>query len=252
YNLSVQGKGAAISDRNFLDQYFNAEWVNGLNQENFVYRKQQENNWAWTFLTEVRDRNWITETNWLPKVEGYWIGQDFFNLFTNTLKGSAGYAHLQPTHQPPPAFEPTDVNRQTGRFDLRDELALPFPLGPFKFEPYVVGDFTYYTNEIPGDDVGRLYYGGGVRGSIPFSRLYADVQSELFNLNGLYHKMVLSGDYYWAHSSVSHTLLPQLDRLNDDASDQALRDIRPLQTSLNPAHGVFLNSGFFDPQLFPL
>ena len=30
--------------------------------------------------------------------------------------------------------------------------------------------------------------------------------------------------------------LPQLDRLNDDATDQALRDIRPRQPRLNPAN----------------
>src|SRR5207237_5818979 len=47
--------------------------------------------------------------------------------------------------------------------------------------------------------------------------------------------------------------LPQLDRLNDDATDQALRDIRPLQPVFNPDKGLFLAlSPLFDPQLYAI
>ena len=63
-----------------------------------------------------------------------------------------------------------------------------------------------------------------------------DVQSDLFNVNGIFHKIVLSADYYNAHSNTPHTDLPQLDRLNDNASDQALRDIRPWQPLFNPTN----------------
>ncbi len=194
----------------------------------------------------------MTETDWLPKVEGHWIGQDFLDVFSNNVRASAGWAHLEPTHQPPPAFEPTDVNVETGRFEVMDELSLPFYAGPFKLVPYIVGEAAYYTEDITGVDRGRLYYGGGIRGSIPFSRLYPDVESELFNLNGLYHKIVASANYYWAHSSASMYNYPQLDRLNDDVSDQALRDIRPYQPGFNPSNAAMLNSGFFDPQFFAL
>jgi hypothetical protein len=250
--FSVQGKIAAISDRNYLDQYANPLWVNGLNQETYLYVKQQQNNWAWDALGEVNLRNWITETQWLPKVDGYLLGQDFLDLFTYTAKTSLGYGILQPTHQPPPPTEPTDFNDGTGRFDLWQQIDLPFMAGPFKLVPYGVLDLTYYTQDINGTDIGRLYYGGGLQGSIPFSRLYPDVESELLNLHGLYHKIVIGGNYYWAHSSLSHLRLPQLDRLNDDASDQALRDIYPVQIGINPTNAVQLTSGFFDPQFMAL
>ena len=47
--------------------------------------------------------------------------------------------------------------------------------------------------------------------------------------------------------------LPQLDRLNDDATDQALRDIRPLQPLINPANAAFLTtSPLFDPQVYAI
>ena len=52
---------------------------------------------------------------------------------------------------------------------------------------------------------------------MPLSRIYPDVHSELFNLNGINHKIVMSANYYIAHSDVPFSQLPQLDRLNDDA-----------------------------------
>ena len=46
--------------------------------------------------------------------------------------------------------------------------------------------------------------------------------------------------------------MPQLDRLNDDTTDQALRDIRPRRPHVNPANATFLTSALFDPQFYAL
>jgi hypothetical protein len=117
----------------------------------------------------------------------------------------------------------------------------------------VNNDLTYYSEDLTHNEVGRFYIGGGLRGSIPFSRLYCDIQSELFNLNGIYHKIVLSGNYYIAHSTTAFNQLPQLDQLNDNATDQALRDIKPLEPVYNPTHGLALKfSPLFDPQLYAI
>jgi hypothetical protein len=43
-----------------------------------------------------------------------------------------------------------------------------------------------------------------------------------------------------------------MDRLNDDATDQAMRDIYPVQVNVNPANAAMLTSGFFDPQFLAL
>ena len=119
--------------------------------------------------------------------------------------------------------------------------------------PYAKIDGTYYTEDLNGDQQGRIYGGGGLRASIPLSRLYPEAQSELFNVNGIYHKMVFSTNFFVADSNTPFTQLPQLDRFNDDTSDQALRDIRPRQSSLNPANAAFLTSSpLFDPQFYAL
>jgi hypothetical protein len=252
-DFTLQFQGVALSDKNLFEQYYKNEFDNDINQETFIYFKQQHDNWAWTLLAEARDRNWVTETDWLPRGDGYLIGQSFFDLLTYDAHVSAGYAELKPTHLPPPPISATDVGDNTGRFDIWQDLSLPFTLGPVRLVPYGALDLTYYTRDLTGTDRGRLYEGGGLRASMPLSRLYPDVHSELWNLNGIYHKIVLSANYYIAHSDTSFSRLPQLDRLNDDATDQAIRDIRPLEPIFNPTNGLFLaTSPLFDPQLYAI
>jgi hypothetical protein len=255
YGFTVQSQLAALSDHNFLEQYYKTEFDTDLNQETFLYVKQQQDNWAWTGLVEPHIRNWVTETEWLPRADGYLLGQSFFNRLTYNAHVSAGYAELIPAKTateplagpPPPGPVPppgpqTDVRINTGRFDLWQELSMPLALGPLKVVPYGVVDLTQYTEDLTGDSRGRFYGGGGVRASIPFTRLYPDVSSDLLNLKGINHKIVLTGNYYVAHSDTSFSQLPQLDRLDDDATDQARRDVGPEQPFINPRHGLALQT----------
>jgi hypothetical protein len=275
YGFSVQSQVSALSDHNFLEQYYKLEYDQDINQETFVNVKQQRDTWAWTALVEPRIRNWVTETEWLPRLDGYVLGESLFdprlspfgedaasfldNRFTYNAHASAGYARLETVHTvpfpppPPVPFEVTDQNVSTGRFDLMQELSLPFYLGPVKMVPYGVLDLAYYTQDLTGSDEGRIYYGGGLRASMPLTRLYPDVQSDFMNLNGINHKIVPSLNYYVAHSDTPFSRLPQLDRLNDDSADQALRDIHPILPLINPAHGTFLQtSPLFDPQVYAI
>ncbi len=246
--FTVQTQLAAISDRNFLEQYFKREWDMDPNQETTLYVKQQVNNWAWTGLLEPRLRTWITETEWLPRLDGYLLGESFFDRLTYNAHANAGFANLQVAEQGAPPYEPTDKNDSTGRFDLMQELSMPLQLGPVKFVPYGVLDTTYYTEDLTGGDAGRIYGGGGVRASIPFTRLYPDIKSDLFNLDAINHKIVLTGNYFNAATNVPFTRLPQLDRLNDDATDQALRDLNfYLPPNLTP-----LQKALFDPQTYAI
>ncbi len=75
----------------------------------------------------------------------------------------------------------------------------------------------------------------------------------MLNAQGIYHKGIFSATYYDAWSSTAFTKLPQLDQLNDFVTDQAIRDITPLQPALNPANGVALaTSPIYNPQLYAI
>ncbi len=252
--FSVLSEFSFIRDRNFLEQYYYNTQLNDLNQDTYVRLKQQQENWAWTLLGQVGTREWLTQTDWLPKVDGYLIGQTFFDDWVVTNgHASVGYGRLRPTDNVPYAYLPTDVRQDTLRLDWLQEASVPFDLGAFRVAPYLKGDIAYYSQDVNNDSRGRLYGGGGVRWSMPLSKVYTDIQSELLNLNQIYHKVVFTGNYFNGYASSSVNNFPQLDRLNDDASDQGLRDIRPVMSSLNPVNAAFLtSSALFNPQNYAI
>jgi len=262
-NFTFQGQVAYLSDRNFLEQYYKYEFDSGPNLETFGYLKYQDGIGAVSILAQPNlDRPWVTETQWLPKAEAYWLGQSLFDVFTYNTWLSAGYANLQtfslPVNELPttinPATVPTETPIQTGRFDWMQQLSLPFSAGAFRVVPYVNGDVTYYTQDYSDESRARLYGGGGTRVNLPLSRLYESVDSELLNLHGLFHKMTFSGNYYTAYSDTPNNLLPQLDRLNDDATQQAVRDITPWQQTFVPGidGNALYTSPLYNPRLYAI
>ncbi len=288
--LTFWGQVSYLSDRNFLEQYFRREFQEDVNQETFVYGVYQSDNFAASVLVEPRIRSWVTETEWLPRADAYLLGQSFFNRFTYFAHASGGYAVLRPTSDIPQGFVETPVpgefdrvrplppasdfphtgRIETGRLDLVQELDWPFELGPVKVVPFGLLDITHYTDAHPlhsppfvgdeDDGATRLYGGGGVRASIPFTRVFPDVHSDIFYLRGLAHKIVFDAEYRYVASDVDFRRLPELDRLNDDATDQAMRDLRARRLlPLSPAPSErqlrerFLGrSPLFDPQLYAI
>lgn len=264
--FDVIAQMSLLSDRNFLEQYFKREFDSDPNQANFLYVKQQRDNWAWSALGQARTSNWITTTQWLPRLDGYLIGQDFFNLITSNTQVSLAYADLRISSDPPiplqgapnppgfpEAFFPTDRNNSTGRFALLQEFGVPIDLGAIKLEPYAKGVLAEYTNTLDGREIGRAWGGGGARASLPLTRLYPEVESELFNVKGINHKMVFSGNYFYARTNEPFTRFAQLDRLNDDATAEMLRDFKPNEPVYNTKAGFALaTSPYFDPQTYAI
>lgn len=253
--LYFQGQLAYVSDQNFLEQYYKQEWDLGPNQETFAHLAyQQGNGWLGGLVNPKLARPWLSQTEYLPDVRGALVGQSFFDLFVYNVRGGATYAQTRPALIYPPPVLPTDQRTNTARFDLFQELSLPFDLGPAKLAPYGVLDLTHYTQDLTGEDRGRAYGGGGVRGTVPFSRLYPDVSSELFNVRGLYHKMTLGANWYAARSDTPYTQLPLIDRLNDDSVEQAYRYMRLKQTIYVPGPGgqALANAPFYDPQQYAI
>ncbi len=252
--FKFQGQASYLSDPNFLESYYKPEFDLERNQETFAYLTRQRENAAFSLLVKPNIRSWVTETAWLPYADGTLIGESFLDRFTYNARASAGYADLNAARGGVALpLLATDGPNRTGRFDLRQELGAPFYVGPIKVVPYGVLDLTEYTNDLTGATRGRVYGGGGAYASLPLSRLNPDMRSDLLNLNGLYHKIVLTGNYYAAWTDTPHTRLPQLDRLNDDATDQAIRNVTPVQPVINAAHGPFLaTSPIFNPQLYAI
>jgi hypothetical protein len=269
---TFQGQFAYLSDHNFYEEYYKLEFDSGANQETFLWLKYQSGNAAATILAEPAvGRPWVNEANWLPRVDGYLLGQSIFDRFTYHTWGSLGYADLRtwrpPVQQYPTpaefpqafAFVPPEPGVSTARVDWMQQISAPFDVGPVRVVPYGVLDLAYYTQDNNGGSLGRVYGGAGVRASVPLSKLYPDICSELFNMQGLYHKNLFSVNYYIAGSSASWPNTPQLDRLNDDATQQAWEDIIPWEPTFTQlqanGNGYALAAGSytqFNPRLYAI
>lgn len=255
YGFTVQAQLGLISDQNFIEQYYQNEWLTDYNQETYVYIKQQQNQWAWTLLAEPRLRPWMTDPGFLPRGDFWLLGQKLFDdYFTLNMWGSAAFANMRTPNVPSYSYEQTDVNVDTGRFNLWSELSLPFTAGPFKIAPYLVGDLAFYTANVNDQGEGRALGGAGARINLPFSRLFPDIQSDFWNVDGIYHKINFTTNYLYERSSASYSSFPQLDRLNDDTTDQALRDLQYRQIFLNPSNAAFLTNanGLVNPQTYAI
>jgi len=255
--FQYQGQVAYLSDHNFLESYYKAEYDMEQNSETFGNLKYQDESLALSLLVQGNiGRTWVNETQWFPRGDAQWLGVSFFDLFTYNARANAGYADTVVPNIPPnaPQLNTTDTQIGTTRLNLNQELSLPIQAGPVKVVPYGLVDLAYYSHDLQQEERGRFYGGGGVRASLPLSRLYPGVCSELFNLNGLNHKIVFGTNYFIAGTDVAASELPQLDRLNDDATDQAARDIRPEQVNLlGNSVGTFLQtSPIFNPQLYAI
>jgi hypothetical protein len=216
---------AYLTDQNFLQSFFQNDYDTAPDQETVLYLKRQRENFAWSLMAMGRVNDFLPQNDALPRADAYWIGQSLFNdRLTYNSHSSLGFFRVRPPADNPPLFSPTfDGVANTGRFDSRHELDLPFRLGDLNVVSYAVGQFTGYTEDLNGDPLARGYAAGGVRASLPFWRTFPNFQSSLLNVNGLAHKITLYADYQYAQSTHDYEELPYIDQLDDDTSDLVRR-----------------------------
>jgi len=270
-NWSFQTQIHYQSDRNFYEQWWKHEYDEDLNQETFFKLQYQFENFAMSGLFKPGIRNWANEGEALPRGDAWLVGQDLFRTLSYFGHASAGFYRFNTTSDLGPAYFATPFpdefqryrplppssdmpHRQTfnlARFDFMNELDFPLPLGALNLTPYGLADAAFYTDDMSGQDAGRIWYGGGVRAALPLSRLYSDVRSDFFNVRGVYHKVSFEADYRWVQSDVDFRRLPLIDRLDDDPSDQARRDLR-MYRLINGTRLDLATSPLYDPQLYAL
>lgn len=244
---------AYLSDKNFFEQYYKQLFDSDPNQETFLRAYGAIGNISWSALGQANvNRPWVTETNWLPRADAALTGQTFWDdRIVYTGRATGGYAQFKPATQEPLSTLPSEPRAvDTGLFDTNHRVGLPLDAGPFRFEPYATGNATLYSKNLNGDSDARLYGGGGVRASIPFSRLYENITSDLFNVRGINHKITAGANFFSGYASSDRRNYPLLNRLNDDNLDLTYRTWRPwAPTYISGPGGVALQSSpLFDPQ----
>jgi lipopolysaccharide assembly outer membrane protein LptD (OstA) len=227
FGMTLTGEGGLLSDRNFLNEYFETTFDTGKDIETLLHLKQQQENWSWSMIGRTRLNGFETTTDWLPKADLFLLGEPLFgNLVNWTSHSSVGYGKLKPGSAP---YNPTQdvftplpfVADSQGLVAMtRNQLEAPFNLGPIVMTPYVMGEAAYWEQGLQQQQIDRLYGSAGLRSSIMAERVFPDVYNPFFNLNGLAHKMVLEADYSFSDSSENLTNIAQYNEFDDNAQER--------------------------------
>jgi hypothetical protein len=214
------------SDYNFLEQYYELEWDTLKDQSTDVELKRLVENASWSLLAEARPNSFVTDTEWL-RGDHFLIGQSLmFDRLTWHEHTSIGYARMRRADAPvDPAqlavfsFLPWEADVEGLRAATRHELDLPLQVGPTKIVPYVLGEAAHWGQDLTGEELSRTYVQGGVKASLPVWRADPQVSSELFNLNGMAHKITYEVEAFYAAADQDLGNLPLYDPLDDNATE---------------------------------
>ena len=221
--------------RNFLEEYYEREFDTYKDQSTDLEIRRNYDNMSFTVTAAVRVDDFYTETDRLPQLDHFWIGQPLLQD-TLTWYEHSSAAYLSQGHATTPT-DPTDAAKftllpwettvpgpttngtgyQGTRFATRQELDYPFQLGVVKFVPFALGEIAHWGDDLDHQDLNRAYGVGGVRASMPMWAVDPTVQLPLLNVNGIAHKIDFSGDFSISQSTSNLNNLPLYDQLNDDS-----------------------------------
>ena len=231
--LQVTAEAGLISDRNFLEQYFEQEWDELKDQTTGVELKQILGNSSWNLLASARPNEFLTQTQWLPRADHFQFGQSLLEDHVTWMAHShVGYANLKTAVPSAVVDDPTlplawetdstgaqYFTRQGLRSATRQEIDVPLNLGPVKLVAYALGEAAYWGEDQDAQDESRLLGQIGLRASIPFWRVDPTLENELFDLHGLAHKVAFDADVFVADATQDIEQFPLYDPLDDDAQE---------------------------------
>jgi len=224
--VKIFGEVGLISDRNFLEQYYESEFDNQKDNETLLYATQSIDNWGWSVLARPQVNDFENTTEWLPRGDLYMLSEPLLDgRLTWSSHSSAGYAHLSPATTPTdPAdiFTPLPYVADVGGAVMmsRHEIDAPFNIGPVQIVPYALGEGAYWGEGFSGNDVDRLLGSAGVRSSMMIWKAFPFVRSRLLNLNGLAHKMLFEAGYSYTDVSEGLGAIPQFNEFDDNSQER--------------------------------
>lgn len=230
-NVELMGETGWISDRNFLEQYFENEWDQEKDLDTALRFRRYNRNRMFEVFGQAQVNRFFTETEWLPRFNHYWLGQDLFSQsLTWNSHSSVGYAHQRAATTP---TDPVDAAKfaplawesdsEGLRAATRNEISLPLSLGVWRVVPYVSGEVGFWNQDINDQDVTRLTGQAGLRTSLPFWQANANVENRLLDLRGLAHKVTLKSDLFLADTNQDVNRFPLYDPLDDNSQEHFRR-----------------------------
>ena len=179
-----------LSDRQYLEEFFEKEFDNGKEQETLLHLKKQRDNWAFTAMLQGRPMDFTTATERHPDLAYFHTGEALGNRLTWHSENRLGVVRYRPADQ---TFRELlrdgemIASGSVGRIDSRQEVNLPVDVGPLRLVPFATGRGTAWDDSPFGGGLARGMALSGVRGSMYLSKSSPDVQSAMFDVQGLHH-----------------------------------------------------------------
>jgi hypothetical protein len=216
------GEVGLLSDRTFLEQFYEQEWDELRSPRTGVRLKRLNNNRALAFEANAQVNDFFSDTEQF-RGDHYWLGESLLDdRLTWYEHTQLGYARFNVADQPtnPTLLAqwvqlPWESNSEGERLITKHEFDAPIQAGPVKFVPYGLFELGRWGEDINGDPLERVFGQTGVRASMPMYAIYPNVRDPLFNLNGLAHKVVWDAEFSYADTDENFDDLPLYDPLDD-------------------------------------
>ena len=257
----VQFELSYFCDENYLEAFFPGEYHAGKEQETLLYAKKQRDNWAFTTLLQYRLDRFVAQAESMPEFGFHLIGESLLgDRLTFFSESRAGLKRFRLPNgfwkdaadfygMPGNVFDLDESTRCFARLDTRNEVNLPLHFGPVNVVPFAMGRATYWgdthgyygaeealRDAAPDVADSRLYGQIGVRANTHFWRVNPDVQSRLWDLNGLKHVITpeivafLGGGTAQPEELYLYPMDPDVERHLRDQSGVAFGVTQRLQT----------------------
>lgn len=207
-----------LSDSAFLKDYFKREYREDINPASFFLLTKNLNNGTLSFRTDARVNRFTSIVERLPELR-YDIANQELGDSGIYLKSQSGFTNL--SWKDP---SPTEVRRETMRFDSDNQLSYPFKVSFLELKPYVGSRQTYYskTQDPSQYDVIRGIFETGASLSTKFYKVY-DVQKKIWGIeiSRLRHVVTPSVNYIFnTRPTISSAVLDDFDYVDSlDRSD---------------------------------
>ncbi|TWT37872.1 LPS-assembly protein LptD [Posidoniimonas corsicana] len=256
----AQAEVGWISDRTFLEQYYESEWDENKDQITGGRLRRLAGNQSLSIEANARLNEFFTQTQWLPRLDHWIMGQDLLgDTLTWYAHTNVGYADYKIATAPADPLTslgltvydafPWEAEVKGERFATRHEIDFPIDADPFKIVPFALGEFAHWGEDLTGDDLQRTYIHTGVRASIPFWAANPEIRDPLFNLHGLAHKVVFDAEVTYTDASENFDRLPLYDEIEDDSLEEQRR--RYFDPLFAPGLAGLYVGGAIDPRVDP-
>ena len=254
YDQELIAELGLVSDRNFLEQFLENEWDQDTDHRTGLRYRRYGRSHLFELSAQVRLNDFFTETERLPQLDHYVIGNSLLgDRITWTAHSKVGYNRLRVADDPVDPAEALEYSPLPGEVEskgvvaaTRQEIAAPIQLGPVRVVPNVSGEVSHYGEAADGNDLTRLLGQAGVRASLPMWTVDPSIESSLLNVRGLAHKVEWTAEYFYADSDTNFDELPLYDPLDDNAQEQFRRRF------IDDTFGGLPLPARFDPRTYAL